>query len=379
MASKRMQPGDPEPPTLYTQKALNNAKYEYELAQCLDPDPIRALLIMKLELMQGVIHGIRLDPFFVRYWSSHQLHVYRDYAKQEPACIFVDATGGILRPINKLNGTTGSHLFLYIIVVRTKHGQFIAAQGIHERQAAICISDFLIDWATAAGIHPREFVSDSSKALLMGAIRSYTGHATIDEYANACNNRVLPTCYVRIDVAHFIKMYANLLKSVPRRIQNFYLAVLGQFIQVRNIADATKMLQSLLIVSRSETDGNLPCGELTQCEIHRNLLEAEIDPSADSESEDTDSPADLRPEFESIFNDDLDDENVTSNFWHSWGKDIDLEVKKGLVGHTGDRDNAHYSPKFADRLLNDIRSFPLWSCVCRDRFGYGRVPASVRA
>ena len=38
--------------------------------------------------------------------------------------------------------------------------------------------------------------------------------------------------------------------------------------------------------------------------------------------------------------------------------------------------NAYYIPKLAKRLLKDIRWLPLWSCILRDRYGYGRVPAS---
>lgn len=33
-------------------------------------------------------------------------------------------------------------------------------------------------------------------------------------------------------------------------------------------------------------------------------------------------------------------------------------------------------PAFAERLLKDIKLIPMWSCICRDKFGYGRVPAS---
>jgi len=31
-------------------------------------------------------------------------------------------------------------------------------------------------------------------------------------------------------------------------------------------------------------------------------------------------------------------------------------------------------PTFADRLLKDIKLIPMWSCVCRDKFGCRRVP-----
>lgn len=49
------------------------------------------------------------------------------------------------------------------------------------------------------------------------------------------------------------------------------------------------------------------------------------------------------------------------------------------MNEVGDRDNAHYFPPLAERLLKHINMFPLWSCVCRDDFEYGRVPASSAA
>lgn len=42
----------------------------------------------------------------------------------------------------------------------------------------------------------------------------------------------------------------------------------------------------------------------------------------------------------------------------------------------GNRENAHYSPRFANWLIEHIGWLPLWSSIKRDSFGYGRVPAS---
>lgn len=33
-------------------------------------------------------------------------------------------------------------------------------------------------------------------------------------------------------------------------------------------------------------------------------------------------------------------------------------------------------PAFTNKLINDLRDLPLWSCIIRDEFGYGRIPAS---
>lgn len=67
--------------------------------------------------------------------------------------------------------------------------------------------------------------------------------------------------------------------------------------------------------------------------------------------------------------------NDIDNEWSRWGAEINKEVDETLH-EIGDRDNAHYYPALAKRLLQDINIFPLWSNVCHDDFGYGRVPAS---
>lgn len=53
-------------------------------------------------------------------------------------------------------------------------------------------------------------------------------------------------------------------------------------------------------------------------------------------------------------------------------KRIDLKLKE----EEGDDINPRHCPKVATRLLHHIKTIPVWSCICRDHFGYGRVPAS---
>jgi hypothetical protein len=82
-------------------------------------------------------------------------------------------------------------------------------------------------------------------------------------------------------------------------------------------------------------------------------------------------------EKDSIADEDEMDEEL-DNEWLAWGTKINTEVEK-VVHEVGDRDNAHFFPPLAKRLLKDICMFPLWSNVCRDNFGYGRIPASSAA
>lgn len=82
--------------------------------------------------------------------------------------------------------------------------------------------------------YPREVVVDSFKALLNAAIRCFTSYTTMKDYANACKNKAIPECYIRIDVAHFIKMYANFFKNLSQRIKVFYMAAIGQLIMSKH-------------------------------------------------------------------------------------------------------------------------------------------------
>lgn len=71
-------------------------------------------------------------------------------------------------------------------------------------------------------------------------------------------------------------------------------------------------------------------------------------------------------------------DNSANSYWFTWAAEIEVEVNDALK-EVGDRENAHYLPRLADRLLKDVKLIPLWSNIFRDKFGYGRVPTSSAA
>lgn len=58
-----------------------------------------------------------------------------------------------------------------------------------------------------------------------------------------------------------------------------------------------------------------------------------------------------------------------------WANNIYRKLSKALIDN-GDRANAHFYPSLVDRIMRDIKWYPLWSCICLKKFGYGRIPAS---
>ena len=255
MADKLMNPGDPEPGHLYSADVLKRAKAEYKKAGLVDKEVFRVLEILKFTDLKNTMQILAVVPFYVHYWSHHQLDVWRNYCKRGDACICIDATGGIVRKIERLDKTKTKTIFLYEGVVNTGTGQFSVAQMITESHNTNNIHHWLAEWVRSGAPIPKEVVSDSAIALLAAAIRTFTGFTNIDEYANACTDIIVPKCYIRIDVAHFIKMYANVLKMIRPRIKKFHLACIGQLILSANKHEAEERLTWILTVCLSETEG----------------------------------------------------------------------------------------------------------------------------
>lgn len=57
-----------------------------------------------------------------------------------------------------------------------------------------------MEWCRIDAPHPKEIVTDASRALLTAIIKEFTSYPTIERYTDACRN-TKPDCYIRIDVA----------------------------------------------------------------------------------------------------------------------------------------------------------------------------------
>jgi len=140
--------------------------------------------------------------------------VYRTYTSDETACIYTDAFGSIIKKIKRPDKSKTGHIFLYDCVANSERsGLFPVSQMLSERHNTNIIQYWLMEWTRSGAPRPREVVCDFSRALLTTAVRNFTNYFTLDEYADGCKENNLPACYIRIDVAHFIKKYANFLKD----------------------------------------------------------------------------------------------------------------------------------------------------------------------
>lgn len=178
----------------------------------------------------------------------------------------------IVKKLCKADRSISKHLFLYQCVINCKNGQFSVCQMISESHNANSIHFWLAEWLRSGASAPKEVICDSSRALLIAIIRAFTGYLNIDDYADAFRNSNLPKCYVRIDVAHFIKQYSKTCKTLNKRIKTFYLGAIGQLILCRSITQVKEIIRSIFTVALSETDGNLQNGYPTHCDLERIKL-----------------------------------------------------------------------------------------------------------
>lgn len=113
------------------------------------------------------------------------------------------------------------HIFLYQCVINCKKGQFSVCQMVSESHNTNSIHFWLAEWLRSGALVPKEVICDASRALLIAIIRAFTGYLTIEDYADAFRNfnLHLPKCYIRIDVAHFIKTYSKFCKNLNKRVK----------------------------------------------------------------------------------------------------------------------------------------------------------------
>lgn len=110
--------GDSLPPHLPNLDTLRKAKQERKdkvLSFTLGVDPVQSIVKMKFEQHIGSIHGIALDLFFVHYWTPEQMATYI----LNPHRISIDATGSLVKKLNKPNPELSPHIYLYEIVCET--------------------------------------------------------------------------------------------------------------------------------------------------------------------------------------------------------------------------------------------------------------------
>ncbi|GAA6084538.1 golgin subfamily A member 6-like protein 22 isoform X1 [Tachysurus ichikawai] len=259
-ATKLMDFGDPEPSHLPNLATMRKAKQERNDLELGDKDPIFSLQMLKYnEPHSGSIKDIGLNKFFCHYWSQTQMYMYKSLSKMST------------NPVGVLAGD--------------EHSSVRVVQMLSEKHDVNAITNWLTEWIRTGAPTPKEVVSDFSLALLGALVKAFTPHPDLKTYINECYGVLLgkqsakvPPCFVRIDVAHCIKMICqwDCLKKKPHRIKDFFVRSMAQLIMSQSMEDARELLRYITIVALSETEGNDSSGAPNISERCKKYLKARI-------------------------------------------------------------------------------------------------------
>lgn len=136
---------------------------------------------------------------------------------------------------------------------------------LSEKHNAFHIGTWIRYWFLLGAPLPKECISDDGAALVIAEINALTRYLTVTEYANACFMSKPISCYIRIDVAHFIKKYSRFFTKADTLVKRFYLGAIGQLILCRSLKQAEQILRMILICCRSSSCGKKSDGQPTKC------------------------------------------------------------------------------------------------------------------
>lgn len=376
-ATKLMTFGDTIPPILYDTSVLRKAK-QAELDKRLqldNTDPLHNLHMAKCTRFMRTIHNIGLNPFYCMYWSVEQQLMYKKAHKEDPNCFLtIDATGSIAKKLRLPNGEKSPHLFLYECVCVSKVGNFPAFQMVSAKQDASIISYFLSEIIRNGAPTPRIVVSDFGKAILIAAARAFANCTDLQHYMQMCYNLIndtyscniiIPQCYIRLDISHFIGMVSKweCLRGRTLKIRQFFLRCLGRAYQIETFIEVQHFLTSMLIVILSEEIGLDESGTSLPSELHlRNINNSIKGVIIDDFKNDT-----LNYDYE---------ETVVGS-WTTWADNIFREAQTTAHNsHGGNVVNAYYNPEAAAKIKSLMSYLPLWTGIMRPYFKRGSPIAS---
>lgn len=85
----------------------------------------------------------------------------------------------------------------------------------------------------------------------------------------------MPRCFIRIDIAHFIKHITKWSSFVntSKRVKEIYLRTICLIIKTQSLDEIRSLLISIFIVASNKSDGdNTVTGSITQCEMHKTKI-----------------------------------------------------------------------------------------------------------
>lgn len=136
---------------------------------------------------------------------------------------------------------------------------------LSEMNDANWLTYWMSEWVRRTSDIPNQLTSDMSMALLNAAVKSFTSCGSVADYIDLMfgllqgntTNRQIPHCFVRIDIAHFMKNVTSCeaLRNKPKKMRDFFIRCVAMMLKIEDIELAKDHILSVLIVVTSSTEG----------------------------------------------------------------------------------------------------------------------------
>lgn len=151
------------------------------------------------------------------------------------------------------------HIFLYTFAISDVY-QVSVSSAFTEKQDMSFIKYYMDEWLRLGGSIPNEFMSP---ALLGAAVHSFGRKSCMVDYINSLFNLLTgiddrkPSCFVRIDIAHFIKNVTSCkaLKTARIKHKDFFVRSMALMLKMKNLSEARQHILEVLVVAMSSTEG----------------------------------------------------------------------------------------------------------------------------
>lgn len=184
---------------------------------------------------------------------------------------------------------------------------------------------------------------------------------------------MLPTCYVRLDVSHLIKMVAKwkCLKGKEKMlVRVFTIHCISQAYLMNCFKEVEYLIESILAVSLSKTIGCTVDGKPLMSDIRMQYLNNIIKGNINNKTETiiNDNNSDDNQEIEPL----TDDMKMNSDNtdWIEWSNSI-LDAAKRIADESehGNIINACYNPEFVKQVKTRLLPYlPIWTGIMRPYF-----------
>lgn len=396
MADTTMDYGDTEPPNLYSNHVLAMAKQEHvnTTLGVEGSNPIMSIVTLKYEIEHmGSIHNIGCDPFYVHYWLPTQEFIYKSEIRHKKwITMSVDATGSLVLPILRtINKIQSAHIFLYQMVVEIEGKTVPISQQLSEKQDMLSINYWMSCWTNMGNKSPNECISDYSKALIGAITRSFCNRKSLKDYVKVCFEYLIgiennvPECFVRIDIAHMVHILCRWkCLKVRYEIRDFYIRCICLLIQENDIIQFKKILEMIITVASSKTDGRDSNNKDTPAEEDRRQLINLISSTNTVDLPDLEND-EINRDYKGISSDEeiflyedqheiYNETNYVMNI-ETWLREVEEKsIQKSKV--VGDHLNGLFCIDLVKSLMHICLEFPLWSGVMVNHFSSPNLRAS---